>query len=385
MASRPMKILILCLCDIHSNPRPNRLVKLLRDEHEITVLSTARNEGADGRVRHLRFREPGGPVVKKAVFLGKLAYFLLRLYAVNDKLFCNFGARHRLKHVEADLVIAEDCTLLPLAWHLKKSRGIPIMFDAREYFPRHFEDSLFWKIFFRGYFRHLCRKYLRRCDRVVSVGQHIADTYARKYGTPVRLYMSLPEYREIAPAPVDPNHIKILYHGNCTPARKIENLVSMASLLPQEYELYLVLVNVNREYYERMLTLARKEPRVHIIDPVPFEEIETMSSRFDIGMLLFPDTTFNLKYCLPNKLFQYLQSRLAVATGPSPELAAIVRRYGCGVVGEDYTAEAVARAIRRLSAEDIMRMKQHADTAARELHLERNRPLLNDILRGFPA
>ncbi len=380
-----MNILILCKCDIHSNPRPNRLLKLLRDEHEITVMSTAREEGLRDGVRYLRFKETRSPIVKKALFFAKLGYLLSQLYLVYDRLFCNFNERHRLSKRGIDLVIVEDCGLLPLAWHLKKKNGVPVLFDAREYFPRHFEDSLFWKIFFRGYFRHLCAKYLHRCDRVISVGPHIAWTYSLHYGIPVGVYMSLPEYADIKPGPVDPNHIKVLYHGNCTPARKIENLIEMVSFLPAQFELYLVLVNVNDGYYKHICRLARSRRRVHILEPVPYHEIETFSNGFDIGMLLFPDTTFNLKYCLPNKLFQYLQSRLAVATGPSPELAAIVRRYRCGVVGEDYTAKAVADAIRRLTPQDIERMKNKSDNAAKELHLERNRPVLREILRRLPA
>ena len=354
-------------------------------DHEITVLSTACVEGKESGVRYLRFKSPGSPIVKRGLFFGRLLYLLSRFYVIYDKLCCDYGERHRLKSVEADLVFVEDCTLLPLAWYLKRTRGVPVVFDAREYFPRHFEDSLFWKIFFRGYFRYLCRQYLRRCDRVISVGSHIARTYTKNYGVPVSLYMSLPEYAELSPGAVDPEHVKILYHGNCTPARKIENLISMISLLPEQYKLYLVLVNVNNKYFAQIRGLARQEKRVHILDPVPYGDIEAFSNRFDIGMLLFPDTTFNLKYCLPNKLFQYLQSRLLLATGPSPELARIVRQYKCGVVGDDYTAEAVAHAIRGLSVEDITAMKKNADTAARELHLEKNRSILNGILESLPA
>jgi hypothetical protein len=74
---------------------------------------------------------------------------------------------------------------------------------------------------------------------------------------------------------------------------------------------------------------------------------------------------------LPNKFFEFVQARLAVAIGPSPEMERFVRQYGFGVVADSFEPRALAARIAALTPADIEAMKQRADVASRELHAER--------------
>jgi hypothetical protein len=75
-----------------------------------------------------------------------------------------------------------------------------------------------------------------------------------------------------------------------------------------------------------------------------------------------------------------VQARLAVAIGPSPEMAALVREHGCGVVADDFSPAALAAALAALGPDDVARLKQRSHVAAQALCAERNREVMLELV-----
>jgi hypothetical protein len=84
-------------------------------------------------------------------------------------------------------------------------------------------------------------------------------------------------------------------------------------------------------------------------------------------------TNFNNKYALPNKLFEFIQGRLAICIAPSPEMVRIVKEFDLGVVAQDFSAESMGAAIKTLTTEKIDHFKARSAEHAYELSAERNR------------
>jgi len=97
-----------------------------------------------------------------------------------------------------------------------------------------------------------------------------------------------------------------------------------------------------------------------------------MANSYDVGLYLLPPRNFNQRNALPNKFFEFIQARLAVAVGPSPEMAGLVRRHGCGVVAADFTPEALAAELNSLDANQIVGFKLASNAAAAGLSADRN-------------
>ena len=95
-----------------------------------------------------------------------------------------------------------------------------------------------------------------------------------------------------------------------------------------------------------------------------------LSSNYDIGFFYNEPLTFNLRHSLPNKFFEFIQARLAVAIGPSPDMAFIVNQYGCGIVASSFTVESMADSMNQLTSDHIDVMKKNADKAAKLLNYE---------------
>jgi hypothetical protein len=106
------------------------------------------------------------------------------------------------------------------------------------------------------------------------------------------------------------------------------------------------------------------------------QELVRATNNYDIGIYLLPPVNINQQFSLPNKLFEFIQARLAVAIGPSPGMARIVQDYGCGIVVDDFAPETLAAGLNGLTPTDIARFKRASDAAAKELCAEKNEPVI---------
>jgi hypothetical protein len=98
--------------------------------------------------------------------------------------------------------------------------------------------------------------------------------------------------------------------------------------------------------------------------------------QFDIGVSLIAPTTFNYFHTLPNKFFECIQGRLALAVGPSPEMARIVREHDLGVISEDFSPKTLAQCLRNLDPKTINHYKLQSHKASQILSAEENKELL---------
>jgi hypothetical protein len=219
-----------------------------------------------------------------------------------------------------------------------------------------------------------------------SVCDGIAREYEKFFAFPsgfVTVITNAPAYQEML-RPSGGGQIQLIHHGGAIKARKIELMIKMMQYLdPKKYELTFMLVPTQEKYYSYLVNSARRHKNIQFIEPVETIKIAQTINRFDIGIFLLQESGFNYTHALPNKFFEYIQARLAIAIGPSIEMANLVRQYNLGVCSKNFSPKALAKAIMALSPEDIMHYKNNADKHARELSAENNilkiRKIVDDL------
>jgi hypothetical protein len=271
-----------------------------------------------------------------------------------------------------DLVVANDIDALPLAVALAKDA--PLLLDAHEYAPRENEEQWAWRVFRRPYVEHLCRRYLARCRAMTTVAPGIAEAYRTAYGVRPEVVYNAPAYADLQPTPVAGQKIRMIHHGGAAVARRLETMIEVMDLLDQRFELDFMLVPGDRSYIARLEALARRNPRIRMLSPVPMDQIAPFTNRYDIGIYILAPTSFNTEHALPNKFFEFIQARLAVAIGPSPEMRALAHRYDCGVVAQDFSPRSLAAELSKLTPERLTVLKANAHRAAADLCFEKSAP-----------
>jgi hypothetical protein len=141
-----------------------------------------------------------------------------------------------------------------------------------------------------------------------------------------------------------------------------------------------MLVPTDARYLDRLRLIVGKNPRVRLVPPVPMRDLPRYLNQYDLGLYLLPPKNLNDQLALPNKFFEFVQGRLAIAIGPSPEMARLTRQYDLGVVADDFTPRSLAKKLNQLDPKRIDYYKQRSNQAAKELCFERNSEVLVNMI-----
>lgn len=359
--------------------RQDRQIGFLRDRYEVLTAGIARSA-----YEELEFIDLSPPsAARGAGELARRGRGLARLLARRYHSVYwghpeNIRARARLAGHGADAILANNLATLPLACAIAGDR--PVILDAHEYAPEERSEVLWWRLLMRPYADHLLRVYLPRVAATMTVSEGIAERYESTYGVRPVVVTNAPAGTDLSPSPVgDP--IRLVHHGMADPQRSLEQMIEAMGLLDEGFSLDLMLVPGDRRYIARLRAMAAERRNVRVIEPVGPRDLVRWLNDYDIGVYLLPMRCLNQELALPNKLFEFIQARLAVAIGPSPEMARIVRSHGCGVIAEDTTPASFARALRGLTPDRIATLKLGSHAAAGELTAERNRDIVLGMVR----
>lgn len=355
-------LLILVLSDITRDPRVRKQVRLFADRYAVTTCSFG--APPDGVVEHLSLgaEARGWPNDRTGLVLRRHDHVHWALPAVA-------AARRALQGRTFDAVLANDLNTVPLATTVRSRGGFHA--DLHEYAPAEKENELAWRLLVAPYQRHLLRRYAGQAASVTTVSQGIADAYRRRFGLDCAVVPNAAPYRPAEPQPVH-EPIRAVFTGAAQAARHIDLMVDAMRHVPQGLTLDLYLMPNEPGYLEALRAAATSLPSVRILPPVPFAELMDTVASYDISLAFQRPTTFNIEHAVPNKFFEAVQARTAVVVGPAPELEAVVRQHGFGVVTRDFTAEALAEALRGLSPARVATLKAAAHSAAYDLSAERS-------------
>ena len=281
------------------------------------------------------------------------------------------AAYGRLRDIDADVVLANELATLPVALRL----GAPVVFDAHEYSPAEVGEKLWWRLLRAPYVRWQCRRYIPHVAAMTTVAPTIADEYERDTGVKAAVVLNAPARVHLEPTPVhDP--VRILHHGAARRGRGLEEMIAAAELLDERFVVDFVLVEHSPGYRDELVRRGRANKRVRFPPAWPMHELALRANDYDLGLYSLPPVNFNHRFALPNKFFEFIQGRLGVAIGPSPEMARVIREYGCGTVADDFSAFALASAVNALDDAAIATFKRASHAAASELCAEKNEELV---------
>lgn len=374
------KVLILVFNDLRHDARVLRQVNFLRTQYHLTIACFDAPDASDFQVIRINRIRP--TLLQKAVT--SMLLLTRRYERAYQVLYDNPHLRLQLKNHAFDLILANDIETLPLAFKIKKKEKV--FFDAHEYAPRHFEDKWVWRVFFQGFNRYLCKQYLPRVDAMTTVGEGLAHEYAAHYPVKPVVLTNANYFYDLKPQPTEAHRIKLIHHGAANPSRQLNLMIDMMDYLDERFTLDLMLLTpsiANRRTRNYLLALKeyiKKNSRVRIIEPVSSKDVVPTISRYDIGVFLLPPVNFNYANTLPNKLFDFIQARLAIAIGPTPEMANLVKRYDLGVVSDDFTPRSLAAALSSLTAAQVLHFENQSHKAAADLSADKNKKILNDLV-----
>lgn len=353
---------IVSFSTLARDPRVQRQIDRFAKQYEVTTVGFG--PSPHPAVRHIELPEGtrAWPSSKKYLLTRRFGRAYWDMSAVR-------AARTALEaHVgRADIVLANDVNTLPLALWLAPRQGVHA--DLHEYAPREKEHVRTWRWFIAPYQRWICRTCLPRVESVTTVSPGLAVEYEREFGVVPEVVTNAAAYEDRAPRPTG-ERIRLLHTGVARANRRLESMVDAMRDAPVGMTLDFMLVPSEPGYIEALQERARDLPAVRFRDPVAYTDLVGAVAEYDLSIVVFPPTTFNLEHSLPNKLFEAVQARVGVLVGPSPDMADLVREHGIGEVLPGPDAESLRAVLRSLDAAQIDRFKHAADASAQVLSAE---------------
>jgi len=378
------KVLILCLANPYTNPRPNRIIKYLNSKNYIVDVVSFPGNG-DLIIRNKMFLFNKNSLFEKTTRnFNKALYFFTSKFIKNKNLtekFLNFTlGTNKFKKILSsenyDFIIVEDLYLLPFAFKIKMQSRI--ILDAREYYPEEF-NSPFFNFFKKNEILRICNEYLHQCNSLITVSKGLSKLYLQNFGLNFEVLRSVPFFVNRNLQLNDDPKIKLVHHGNANRDRKIENLIYIVNHLDNRYILDLYLVG-DKQYIKELKQLIFSSSKIRILEPVPYNMIIPMLSKYDVGFYYLEPNGLNTTFNLPNKIFEFIQARLAIFIGPSPDMADIITEFKCGFIANTFEIKDSINLLNNLTLDEINLAKKNSDIAAKILCYENEIKKLDTIL-----
>lgn len=365
------RLLIMSFSVLTGDPRVLRQIEMFKGDYELVTVGYG--SAPDGVSEHVE-------VPAHLDSLRPSFRHLMALYAARRYQRAYFGSRRtrfvldRVAPHAVDVIIANDVNAVPLALALQPRLGVHA--DLHEYAPRQREDERWWRTLVGPFQGWMVRRYVTLADSVTTVSPGLAAQYAAEYGVSAEVVPNASPFRgDIEPSAVG-SPVRLVHMGSAVRGRGIAEMVGAvieaAAIAPGRLTLDLYLKGGDASYHRELgeLVAAHPDAGVRICDPVPFAEIVPTLAGYDLGLIIYPPTNFNIVHALPNKLFEYVQARLGVIVGPGIDMREMVQEHGIGTAVEEATAERIRAALLALDPEQIAQWKAAADAHAQSLSAE---------------
>lgn len=382
---------VLTLSDANSKQRIKRNMQILKELGlHVTVFSSRSWNGK----------------IKKLSLLTKFYYSLqIHLLGLACLMGMPFSAQrsksqmklsreenHCLSLLKPMIILVEEVELVPFAQTLAKENRARIVVDLRDLYLVScfsFKRYPFTPVKLAKYgvqlISHFCRlrvyhRYLGKCDKVMTVSDGHTKKLADIGVEAVTILNTVPYCDGVSFDARANEVIHLVYHGAAYRRRSLETLINAVKQSKTPCVLHLYLTDQERGYLDELRTIA--DERVQFHEALEYADLLVQTSRYDVGMAFFPPHDTSLQHALPNKFFEYIQSRLGILAGPSPEMSMLIAEYGIGWVSKGFEEEDLVTTLDALTRRSIEIKRAASDLAAKQLCFETEKTKLSGVFRS---
>jgi glycosyltransferase involved in cell wall biosynthesis len=291
-----------------------------------------------------------------SLFVQKLpSFFVFNLIKILEFIF---RSMLRAIEVKCEIIHANDLQGLVVASFIKRfvHKEATVVYDAHEYET----EANGIKGFRKKVYQFLEKRLIKRVSRVITVSDTISNEYVRLYGVeqPIVL-LNVPK------AKVDPrkkynlfrkklgirrDQRIFLYQGYLMPGRGVEIMLNTFSKLDADKN---VIVFMGKGKLKELVDDYQVLGNIYFHDFVDPSEFLNYTSSADVGISFIQDISLSDRYCLPNKLFEYISCGLPVICSNLPEMKMFVETNKVGVVANDNTEEGFKNALDLINSKDL--------------------------------
>lgn len=251
-----------------------------------------------------------------------------------------------VKNLRPDIIHVHDRMTLLIGYLIKRVTKAKMIYDSHEFW----EDSNVTYIYPKIVTWFLTRQehfFARRSSAVITVSDGIASLIENRMKVPSPIVIKNAPYSTA----IDINNAKLnvrkyfglsedvfllIYVGGILPTRGVDQILKAFNATSND-NVHLIFLG-NKElpnWLTSQVNISAVENRIHCIPPVHPLDVIDIAAQADLGIHAIRGESLSHKYCLPNKLFEYIQSGLALLVTNLPEMEKIINEYEIGSTFKD--------------------------------------------------
>ncbi len=288
---------------------------------------------------------------------------------------------------EADIYHCNDIEALPIGVFAKwMGRNKRVVYDAHEYES---EKSGVWG-FRKKLILNFERFFIKFADQTITVGDKIAEEYARLYNiAKPAVVMNCPVLNKASydksllrkQFSLDADKILLIVQGSLTPDRGIQDTLD-------------AFVNVNRDdmalifmgygsMEEQVRSYAANYNNIFFMPSVPPDVVVSYTTSADVGLTFIENNSLSYYYSLPNKFFEYIHADLAIISWPLYEIKSIIEKENIGIITDNFTEESIRKVLESLTIEQIEEFRLNVNKLKYQFNWQKQKDILLDVYNNL--
>ena len=244
-----------------------------------------------------------------------------------------------IKSIQPKICHGHDPSGLFVAYFAKVLWNCKLIYDSHELWGHTSHMKNYNRILYKigGVFE----KYIiKKTNIVITVNNSIGDILKKNTGKEgIKIIRNISENNSVnlktnrSRLKLPNSKFILIYIGSLAQGRGVDRLIKSMKNVHQN--IGLAIIGGEPKYHDRFNRLIEGFSlmgRVGILPAVPPNEVISICSVADVGIHPIENTCLNHFYCLPNKLFQYIQAGIPVLCSDFPEMKNIVDGYKVGEV-----------------------------------------------------
>lgn len=305
-----------------------------------------------------------------------------QLFFIYSEMLLRYIAALMKRYKDCSIIHCNDIQALPLGVFFKIfiNKNAKILYDCHEYETEKFSNKKLIKLVVKILERNL----IGFSDSVITVSGSIACAYSQLYdiSKPEVILNCPPKYNSTEKKnnvfrnifKIRENQNIFIYIGGFFPGRGIELLIETFQSMKTDNNVIIFMgQGPLQQAIEHAQTMTENIFFHAAVEP---DQILDYIVSADYGFALIQDVSLSYRYCLPNKLFEYIQVGLPVLASNLTEMRKLVLKYGVGEIIEDNTCGAVMKAVNEITKKDASHYKKGLETAAQMYNWENQEKVL---------
>jgi glycosyltransferase involved in cell wall biosynthesis len=268
---------------------------------------------------------------------------------------------------KVDLVLAVDLDTLPAAVLLGWLKGVPVVYDAHEYYTE--TPELVRRRWIQKIWEFIAAFCIPKTAAAYTVSFGLAGLLSDRYKRPFSTVRNVPFRRHFFKKEGPPARKVILYQGALNEGRGLEVLLESVSALPAVIEVQLAGEGDLSKQLRMQAKALGIEKRVRFLGWIEPEHLNNITAEAWIGYNLLEDRGLSYHYSLANKTFDYIQAGVPALHSNLPEYRHLLEKYPVGIIVNTLSTEEVIRVLTKLmhAPDEWRAMHFQCELAAKDL------------------